>query len=284
MNKIAFFAFALTLVALTACSDYNKVLKGDDYDAKWKMANDLYEKGLTPKIDKEGIPVKKRNGEIKSNSNLLLRSVSLYEQIYQRMAKTGEGEVAYYRIGSAYYHAKDYPMAGYYLGAFTQRYPYSPKTEEAMFLSALCAVQSSPEFSLDQNDTELAISSLQQFIDRYPDSPLLDSCNRIIDKMRFKLEKKEYEAVKLYAKTENYRAAVTSAEAFRENFPLSQFKEEVAFIHVKNYYLLATNSIDNKKIERKEKTIESCDNFVAQFPQSEHLNQVLKIKEDAGKI
>ncbi|MES2799169.1 MAG: outer membrane protein assembly factor BamD [Bacteroidota bacterium] len=283
MNKFSLFTFAILVVLTTSCSEYNKVLKGDDYDAKWTMAGELFEKGLTPKIDKEGIPLKKRNGELKSNANLLLRSVGLYEQIYQRMAKTGEGEVAYYRIGSAYYHAKDYPMAGYYLGAFTQRYPYSAKTEEAMFLSALCSVKSSPEYSLDQNDTELAISNLQQFVDRYPDSPLIDSCNHIMDRMRLKLEKKDYESVKLYAKTENYRAAVTAAEAFNENYPLSSYKEEVALIHVNNCYSLAINSIDTKKIERFEKTIESCNTFVTQFPQSKDLNHVKRMKEEAEK-
>jgi len=32
-----------------------------------------------------------------------VRSIALYEQIYQKMPKTGEGELAYFRIGKAYY-------------------------------------------------------------------------------------------------------------------------------------------------------------------------------------
>jgi outer membrane protein assembly factor BamD (BamD/ComL family) len=72
------------------------------------------------------------------------------------MPKTGEGELSYFRIGKAYYEEEDYYMAGYYMGAFTQRFPFSAKAQEAMFLSAMCSVKNSPEESLDQTETEQA--------------------------------------------------------------------------------------------------------------------------------
>src|SRR5690606_11888444 len=128
--------------------------------------------------------------------------------------------------------------------------PASPKAEEALFLSAMCSVQNSPQHSLDQNETELAINDLQQFVNRFPSSNLVDSCNTIMDRLRFKLEKKEFEAVKLYSKTENYRAAVSSAMTFMEDFPMSEFKEEAGFLLIKNSYLLSKNSVDSKKKER----------------------------------
>lgn len=256
--KKIFFAASIVFV-LSACSDYNKVVKGDDYQRKFELAGDLFDK------------------------QQYLRSVTLYEQVYQRMPKTGEGELAYFRIGKSYYEELDYHMAGYYLGAFSQRYPYSPKAQEALFLSAMCSVNNSPERSLDQNDTELAINNLQQFIDTYPESSLVDSCNKIMDKMRLKLENKDYDAVKLYAKTENYRAAVTSALTFIEEYPRSQSKEEVYYILVKNSYFLATNSIDNKKCERIEQTIERYRTFVNEFPNTVYKAEVNDISDKMHK-
>ena len=82
-------------VMLSSCADYNKVVKGDDYERKFQLANELF-------TDKQ-----------------YLRSVTLYEQVYQRMPKTGEGELSYFRIGKSYYEVEDYYMAGYYLGAFS---------------------------------------------------------------------------------------------------------------------------------------------------------------------
>jgi outer membrane protein assembly factor BamD len=130
----------------------------------------------------------------------------------------------------------------------------------------MCSVNNSPEPSLDQNETELAINNLQQFINTYPESSLVDSCNRIMDKLRLKLEIKDYDAVKLYSRTENYRAAVTCALTFNEDYPRSKFKEEMNYLLVKNSYYLALNSVDDKKCERIEQTIERYRTFVNEFP------------------
>lgn len=266
MNKIFTFSIIILLFSLNSCSSFNSVLKGDDYAKKAVVANENYQKGISPKI--------KKNGKTKYKTGNLTRAIALYEQIYQKRQKTEEGEDAYFRIGKSYYLSKDYYMAGYYLGMFAQRYPYSPRAEESMFLSAMCSLENSPEWSLDQNETELAINGLQQFIDRYPNSILLDSCNHIIDNLRFKLEKKDYEAVKLYSKTENYQAAISAALTYFEDFPMSQFEEEVYFILVKNSYLLAKNSVEAKKMERIDQTIERYNNFVAKFPVSEYLKEL----------
>lgn len=252
----------LVTVGLTSCSDYNEVVKSDDYARKISMANELYDAGSKPKVNKRG--------KSKVNKSTILRSVTLYEQIYQRMPKSGEGELAYFRIGKAYYMAQDYYMGGYYLGMFAQRFPYSVKAEESMFLSAMCSVQNSPEHSLDQEETKLAVYDLQQFVDRFPNSYLVDSCNHIIDRLHSKLEQKDYEAVMLYAKTERYRAAVSSALTYVEDHPMSRNEEEVSFILVKNSYLLSKNSVDSKKVERIEQTIERYLKFVAQFPESDY--------------
>src|SRR3989338_2624923 len=98
-------AFTFLLI-LGACSSYNRVLKSDDYTEKFVMANTLYDKG---QFD---------------------RSVALYEQVYQRMPKSSEGEVAYYRLGKAFYAIEDWYMASYYLSAFSARFQFSPKCEE----------------------------------------------------------------------------------------------------------------------------------------------------------
>ena len=279
-----FIALIAASMVLLSCSEFNQVVKSDDYAKKLEVANEYYEKGMKPKMKKfRNEPKLKSNGEFRLNTNYLLHSVTLYEQIYQRMPKSGEGELAYFRIGKAYYHAEDYYMAGYYLGSFTQRFPVSVKCQEALFTSAMCSVNNSPEFSLDQQDTELAINDLQQFINRYPDSELVDSCNKIMDRLRFKLERKDFEGVKQYAKTEDYRAAVASSLSFLETHPRSTFKEEAWFILVKNSSLLAKNSIDTKKRERVEEAIERCHTFAAEFPTSDYREAVLDLQRELEK-
>ncbi len=244
---------------LTSCSGYNKVLKSDNYERKFELAGELYEK------------------------KLYMRSVALYEQIYQRVPKTPEGELAYYRIGKAYYFEEDYYMAGYYLGSFFQRFSYSPKAEEALFLSALCSVKNSPDFTLDQNETELAINDLQQFVNKYPESVLVDSCNKVMDQLRFKLEKKDYSAVKQYGEIGELKAAITTALTFLKDYPKSKYREEVYYILVNNSYLLTKNSIENKKVQRIEETLERYRNFVAEFPDTKYKRDLNSISDTMEK-
>ena len=241
---------ALICLFSTSCSNYNKVIKGDDYVKKFDLANSLYEDGE------------------------FIRSIVLYEQIYQHSPKSGEGELAYYRLGQSYYKGEDYYMAAYYLSSYVQRFPYSNKNEDVMFMSALCNVKNSPQHSLDQSETNEAINSVQLFIDRYPDTKYLDSCNQIIDRLRFKLETKEYSHVTLYSKTEKYRAAVSSAVIFLENYPGSMYSEEVYYLMVKNSYYLALNSIESKKSQRIEDTYERMRNFEAVFNDSKYSKEL----------
>ncbi len=254
------YLFIGVFIISVACSDYNQVLKGDDYSRKFELANELYDGGK------------------------YTRSIGLYEQVYQRFPKTSQGEISYLRMGKGFYLAKDYYMAGYYLGSYYSKFPYSEKAEEALFLSAMCSVNTSPIPSLDQNDTEVAINELQQFIDRYPNSSLVDSCNTIMDQMQFKLERKDYDACKVYSKTLNYRAAVTSSEVFLEQYPGSIFAEEVAYISVFNSELLAINSIPDKKMERIDETLERYSNFVAQYSTSKYLKDLQNLPTRMKKM
>ena len=82
MYRILFFFLGLSLV-LSSCSNYNEIIKGDDYVKKFELANQLFD-------DEE-----------------FLKSIVLYEQIYQHAPKSGEGELAYYRLGMSYYNSED---------------------------------------------------------------------------------------------------------------------------------------------------------------------------------
>jgi outer membrane protein assembly factor BamD len=234
---------------LLSCSGYNKVLKSDDYKQKFDLANQLYD---DKKFD---------------------RCIALYEQYYQRYSKSGEGELAYYRLGKASFAIQDWYLASYYLGSFQNKFPYSPKVEETVFLSAICAVENSPEPSLDQNETEMAIGDLQSFVQRFPNSELVDTCNVIMSKLRLKLETKDVLNVRLYSKTQNYRAATVTAKAFLENYPKSSFREEMGAVLVRNSYQLTVNSIDTKKEERKKASMKYIKDFVAEFPNSDYLRE-----------
>jgi len=208
------------------------------------------------------------------------KALTLYEQIYQRYPKTDKGEVAYYRIARSYYAIEDYYMAGYYFNQFTQRYPFSDNAEESLFMTAICSVKNSPKPSLDQEETDLALNDLQLFVQRYPESDLIDSCNRTMDRLRYKLEFKKFEAVQLYDRMENNRAAVASSQSFLQDYPRSIHIKEAAFIQFRNSYELAVKSIISKKKERVEDAMETYAKYSYLFDNESYEKRAIKYNEN----
>ena len=102
----------------------------------------------------------------------------------------------------------------------------------------------------------------------------LTNLQEVADKTGSKLELKDFDAVKLYSKTENYRAAVTSCEIFMDKYINSRFTEEVNFLYVKNSVFLAKNSIESKKEERIEQSKERFLNFVKKYEKSIYFKEL----------
>ncbi|UKN01276.1 outer membrane protein assembly factor BamD [Paracrocinitomix mangrovi] len=247
----------MSLVALLmlSCSEYNQILKSGDNERKKNAALKYYEE------------------------EDYLKSVTLLEDVIPFYKITSEGEKLYFYYCMSNYELGDYYLAGYYFKRFIRQYPTSKFNEKAAFLSALCAVQNSPNYKLDQTETLNALDELQIFIDLYPNSTRIDTCNQIMDRLRGKLELKQYENAMLYYKTENYKAAVVALEGTLEKYPESQYKESILFHAVKSSYFLAINSIESKKKERLEETLKRYRTFVAAFPESGHSTEVESYKE-----
>ncbi len=250
---------ALLFLALFSCTGFNQVLKSDDYELKRTYANDAY------------------------NGKHWDRAAALYEQIYQRYSQGPIGEEAYYRLGMSHYNMKDYYLAEYYFKNFASRFFFSEKAEEAKFLSAVASVNNVPKRSLDQADTYTAMQSLQEFMNQYPKSLLVDSCNRVMDRLNLQLENKAWDNAYLYYHMEKYRAAAAAMDIFIEEFPATKRKEEAMYIATRSSFFIAENSIEDKKQERFELLTERCIKFAALFPESKYAGELNGYRRKAEK-
>lgn len=243
---VSIFLFSLFLVA---CSEYGKIMKSSDPELKFTKAVEYYE-------DED-----------------CYRALPLLEELISLVRGTQRAEEVYYYYAQTHYCIGDYYLANYYFKNFVKTYPNSKYSEECLFLAAMCSYANSPKFSLDQQDTRTAINEFQLFLDRFPQSSLRDSCNNMIYRLREKIERKDVEIAKLYFKTERFKSAVIALEDAIQEYPDSQHREEMMFLKVKSYYLLAENSFENKKLERFTETTKSYYNFVAAYPESQFLNE-----------
>jgi len=250
-SKNIFSSILLFLIAvfLLSCSEYNKILKGSDYDLKFEKAKEYYEK------------------------DQCYRSLPLLDELMSYFRMTNKGEEVYYYYAKTQYCMGDYYLAGYYYKRFVKNFPQSYRAEECAFNAAICMMRNSPDYYLDQSDSYKAIDEFQLFMSKYPNSVWVDSCNTLVKDLRSRLEKKSFEKAKLYYRMEKYRSAVIAFKSALSEFPDTQYKEDIMFLSLKSNYLYAENSVDVKKVERFEETIKSYHNFVDSFKNSNYYRE-----------
>lgn len=243
MKNLFFFIFIV--FSLASCNEFTKIQKSDNHDYKAEKAHEYFE---AKKYDK---------------------AVALYEAVIPYIRLSKDFERIYYRYSYCHFYLRDYYLANYYFKSFAKQFPQSDFSEDALFMAALCSVKNSPNFQLDQSETQGAIDELQLFMNRYPNSSKKDTCNKIIDGLVIKLEKKAFENAYIYYKTENYKSAVISFKGVLEQFPASSQKNELMLLIVKAGYKYAAMSIDEKKEERYNETLKNYNNFASLFTDPE---------------
>lgn len=192
-------------------------------------------------------------------------------------------EVYYYYTWSEYYLG-DYLLSQYHFKNYTRQFPTGKRVEECYYMNAYCFYLTSANYKLDQTTTKNALKEFQSFIDTYPESPRVDTCNTIMDKLRGKLEKKDYEIVKQYYKMDEWKAAVVSTRIFMKEYPSSLYNDEMFFMTINSYYLLALNSIYSKKEERLNGAIENYVKMLDLYPNSSYLSRAETIYNSCKRL
>ncbi len=256
-RKIAFVLIVTGVLGFASCSRYQKLLKSTDNDLKYESAMDYYDKGD------------------------YARALQLFDLLQGFYRGTERGEELSYRTAWAYYNMRDYIVASFYFKRHSRTFPASDKAEECLFMSAYCYYLDSPRYSLDQSNTQEAIRELQHFIDTYPQSERVAEANELIDDLRAKLELKDYRIALMYYRMRDYMAAITSFENLVRRFPDTERREEVLYYMALSYFEFAERSIPEKRNERYELAIETYNNLLFQYPESEYLNEISFVNERA---
>ncbi len=247
----------LTSLIFTSCSKYQKLLKSNDQELKLAKAYEYY------------------------NEKDYFRALQLFEQVLPYYRGTAKAEDIAIKYAYANYYIEDYLMAGYHFKNFATTFPKSEHAEKALFMSAFCKYQNSPKYSLDQTNTFQAIKGFQLFTDLYPNSDSVSVANDYIDLCWDKLQKKHYEIAVLYYKIRDYNASIVALEDFLKTYPDTKYKESVLFYSCMASYELARKSVESKKQERFQNTINACEKYLENYPESDRKKEILEIFDDS---
>lgn len=247
------------LLCCTSCNEFKRILRSTDNDMKFEVAMDYYDR---------------------KDYNKALQLFDLLQSAYR---STPKGEYVAYRTAMCYYENNEFEIAGYYFNKFLQSYPFSVDAEKAAFMNAYCSYLLSPNISLDQKNTESAISQLDNFIEQYSQSDSIPRAQELLEQLHNKLEEKDYNICQLYYRMENYNSAITSFENLLKKYPNTKHREEILVDMTKTYFDYAENSVPEKQKERYEACIERYNTLTYLYPDSPRLKELETIANKARK-
>ncbi|MEM6830797.1 MAG: outer membrane protein assembly factor BamD [Bacteroidota bacterium] len=253
MRGIRIVSYLLLACTILSCSKFRKIQKSGDWKVKYDAALQYYE-------DQD-----------------YHRTTLLLEEILPIIRGTKEAELGNFYFAYAYFHQKQYILSSHHFSEFVAIYGRSQYVMEAAYMHAYSLYLQSPDYQLDQTTTYEAVAAMQNFLNKYPTSEYSDDADKIIDEMQVKLETKAYHTAKLYHKLRRYKSAIVAFDNFKDDYPDSDFNEEIAFLKIETSFELAEVSIRSKQEERYKETISSYERFIDKYPSSEFLSDAEKI-------
>lgn len=252
-NRTTLIAIIATCLLASSCSNFDKLLNSNDYDAKFAAAMRYY------------------------NENSFSKAIQLFENLSLHYRGRDNAENIAWYYAQALYKEKDYYTAGYQYKRFARQFPYSDRVEEASFMSAYCKYLESPVYSLDQSLTKEAIAEFETFAERWPRSTRMPEVIKYLDEMHRKLMKKDYEIAYGYYYIEEYHAAYESFKNFLNLYPDAPSREDAMYYMLRSSYLYAIGSREEKKRERLQQVVNDFDRFSSSFLESKHLSEAQDI-------
>ncbi|SDJ75064.1 outer membrane protein assembly factor BamD [Catalinimonas alkaloidigena] len=255
---------ALPFLLLTgACSEFNRIQKSSNVDLKYKAALKYYE-------EKD-----------------YYRASLLLEEVIPLMRGRAEAEQAQFYQAYAQYYLKQLVMSAFYFKSFFETYPRSPMAEEARFMQAVSLYEDSPKYNLDQANTYEAITSLENFLNLYPNSQYRERSYAMLDQLRAKLERKAFENAALYHKRAQsdiryFESAVIALGEFSNDFPDSPLNEEALYLKLDAQYQMARLSTSEKKRERYFDAIATYEKFIDKYPDSQYVRTAESLYDRAS--
>lgn len=217
------------------------------------------------------------------NNKQWLSAAGLFQDLYPLSLGTPRADTILFLFADSYYQNGDYNMAALHFRDYVRRYPNSDRTEDAFFRCIQAVYKTSPDYSLDQYNTEYAIEQIKAFLQAYPNNQHVEECNLMLDDLRLKLARKDLEIVKLYYVTDHYEACQIAAKNFFNEYSYSPLMPEAVYYLALNNLEYAKRSTERKKPERLLACLEACRKMSLNYPDSKYAKETEKIAQDVTK-
>lgn len=251
MNYKVIVVFAAAALLYAGCkSQYEQLLESGDADTKYAAAFEYFNKGK------------------------FQRSAQLFESLSMLTSGTERDDTVQYYWGLSNYNQQDYYSAEANFKHFVENYPASEFTESAEFLRIDCLYRSTLRYELDQTPTYTAITAISEYLLAHPRSTNRPICEKMLDDLSDRLDRKAYENAKLYYKMEDYKAARVALKNVLKDDSDNNYREDILYYAAMSSYHYARLSVPEKQKERYMVFADDYLNFIGEYPESQYRKEL----------
>ena len=191
-----------------------------------------------------------------------------------------EDSIAFFSARSKF-KDRDYHEASLGFDEFRRKFGRSSFIEDAEGMYALCEYYMAPEPSRDQSLTAKAIVSINNFMERYPESERNEAFRGIIEELTGRLHEKNFLNAYSYFKTEKYKSAVVAFRNALKNYDETPYREQIMYYIVVSNYRLAHNSVAEKQADRYLSMLDSYYSFIEEYKESKYSKELARYFKEA---
>mgnify|MGYP003292023383 CR=1 FL=1 len=241
----------VAVIASVSCkSQYEILLNSNDVDAKYEAAFQYFNEGKYSK------------------------AATLFESMAVMTNGTERDDTVRYYWGLSNYKFKDYYTAETNFEKFLENYPRSPFASEARYLRIDCLYRQTLRYELDQSPTYKAMNAISEYILDFPTNSHMQECKDMLEELNERLDKKAYEAAKLYYRMEDYLASHVAFRNVLKDDSENIYREDILYHIAMSSYKYAQMSVPEKQRERYLVFIDDYLNFIGELPDSHYRKEL----------
>jgi len=262
MKQGKFILLIIAGILLTASckSSYEALINTTDSQQKYKGAMMFFDKGK------------------------YYRAAQIFELLLMDVKGTAQDDTVQFYLGLSNYKYGDYIIAEANFKEFAATFTRSPFTEEAQFLRIECLYKGTYRYELDQVPTYKTMAAINEYLYEHPNSTNLRRCRDMLVDLQERLDRKSYEAAKLYYTIEDYKSAAYALKNTLKENADNQYREDIMYYIVCSNYKYASNSVPARQKERFLVLVDEYYNFISEFPESKYRKELDGMFAHAQKI
>ncbi|MBP3257429.1 MAG: outer membrane protein assembly factor BamD [Bacteroidales bacterium] len=255
------FLMLLGLAAAISCkSQYEILLNSGDVDAKYDAAMELF------------------------SQKKYAKAAQLFESMSVLTSGTERDDTVQYYWGLSNYRHKDYYTAESNFARFIENFPRSPFAADAQFYRLDCLYRATYRWELDQQPTRACMAYIYEYMRERPDDIHIPACQSMLTDLQDRLDRKDFEAGKLYYAMEDYPAARLKLQNVLKNNSENGYREDILYYTAMSSYHYARLSVAQKQKDRYLNFVDDYLNFVGEYPESAHRKELDRLYRQVQKV